>query len=209
MSVQKPDGGHAKITYTWSKDGKTCTAVRQGECGDNIANAKISEKIEQAPTCLQMGSTTYSAEFTEKWAKNGQTNENRTKNIQDIPSDPEAHVWNAPTYTWSIKEAADESHCTAERVCADDPAHREFESVLLTTKIVEEPTFEEKGKLVYSAEFTKEWTAKETNIEKEIPVLQPIRLPPTGDDSNILLWLMLLLISGGVGLRLLLKSKKK
>lgn len=53
--------------YVWSEDGKTCTATRTcEEC--NVANetekATITSAQTKAPTCQEMGKTTYTATFT-------------------------------------------------------------------------------------------------------------------------------------------------
>ena len=75
--------GHAYGTpeYTWSEDGKTCTAKRT--CANNAAHvetatATVTSEVTKAPTCEAKGETTYTATFDVDWA------ETQTKTIADV-----------------------------------------------------------------------------------------------------------------------------
>ena len=58
--------------YTWSDDNTTCTATRT--CENNAlhtetATATVTSEQTTAPTCTEMGETTYTATFSETWAE--------------------------------------------------------------------------------------------------------------------------------------------
>lgn len=68
--------------YTWSEDGKACTAKRICEHDNShteIATAVVTSKVTKQPTCTDMGETTYTATFAETWAVA------QTKVVADIP----------------------------------------------------------------------------------------------------------------------------
>ena len=78
-----PATGHkyGTPTYTWSTDGKTCTAKRV--CANNSShieteNATITNKVKVNATCTTKGTTTYTATF-----KNSAFT-TQTKDVQDI-----------------------------------------------------------------------------------------------------------------------------
>ncbi|MDO4538706.1 MAG: hypothetical protein Q4B54_11130, partial [Coriobacteriales bacterium] len=60
------------------------------------------------------------------------------------------HDWNAPTYKWT----ADYKSVTATRVCKNDPAHVESETVNTTSKVTKKPTYTAKGQTTYTATFS-------------------------------------------------------
>ena len=73
------------------------------------------------------------------------------------------HAWGEPTYIW----AADNSTCTATRICANDASHTEAETVnaVVTTTAA---TCEEAGLKTYTATFTNAAFQTQTKTE-EIP----------------------------------------
>lgn len=69
--------------YTWSDDGSTCTAVRtckHDSTHTETSKATVTAAQTKAPTCTQMGETTYKATFEADWAMT------QTKVIADIPA---------------------------------------------------------------------------------------------------------------------------
>ena len=89
QEVEIVAAGHSygNATYTWSEDGKSCTATGTCSCGDeNTATAAISSAVKTAATCTAEGTTTYTATFTETWA------ESQTKDVQDIAVDATNHT---------------------------------------------------------------------------------------------------------------------
>lgn len=78
-----PALGHdwGETTYTWSGDGRTCTAkrvCRRDEAHVETADAVITIKQSKAPTCCAKGETTYTAVFSVDWA------ESVTRTVADI-----------------------------------------------------------------------------------------------------------------------------
>lgn len=59
-------------SYTWSEDGKTCTARRVCEADDGHVEeetADVTARVTTEATCTAMGSTTYTAVFESEWAQ--------------------------------------------------------------------------------------------------------------------------------------------
>ena len=57
--------------YTWSDDGSTCTATRtckHDSTHTETSKATVTAAQTKAPTCTQMGETTYTAAFEADWA---------------------------------------------------------------------------------------------------------------------------------------------
>lgn len=87
-------------TYTWSSDGKSCTAKRV--CSNNSshtesATATITSAVKTAATCTTKGTTRYTAKFSVSWAST------QTKDVQDIAA--KGHTWVNAT-------------CTAPKTCS-------------------------------------------------------------------------------------------
>lgn len=85
-------------TYTWSADGKSCTAKRV--CGNDAshtetATATITSAVKTAATCTAKGTTRYTATFGVSWAST------QTKDVQDIAALGHSYtsVVTAPTCT--------------------------------------------------------------------------------------------------------------
>lgn len=71
-----------KVTYTWSNDGKSCTAtaICQNNADHTVTEtATITSKVTTAASTTSKGTTTYTATFTNSLFKT------QTKEIQDIP----------------------------------------------------------------------------------------------------------------------------
>ena len=68
-------------TYSWSADGKSCTATRvcsKDSSHKETATATITSAVKTAATCTTKGTTTYTAKFSVSWATT------QTKDVQDI-----------------------------------------------------------------------------------------------------------------------------
>ena len=95
--------------YTFAADGSSCTAKRVC-ANDNThvetATATIISTVKTPAGCESVGTTTYTATFTESWAVT------QTKDVDDIPATD--HSWGA----WN-----DLGNGQHQRVCANDPAH--------------------------------------------------------------------------------------
>ena len=69
--VSAKNHAYGEATYTWSEDGKSCTATRV--CGNDAnhvetAEATIGSSVTTDSTCTAMGTTTYTATFSADWA---------------------------------------------------------------------------------------------------------------------------------------------
>jgi hypothetical protein len=98
--------GHSwsTTTYTWSNDGKTCTAKRvcsRNNSHTETATATITSAVKTAATCTTKGTTRYTATFGVAWAST------QTKDVQDIPV--KAHTSGTP-----VVENKIEATCTAD-----------------------------------------------------------------------------------------------
>ena len=85
---------YGEPTYVWSKDGQTCTAKRtcvNHSSAVETEEATISSTVKEAATCLQKGTTTYTATF-----KNSNFN-TQTKDVQDIAISNHNYVNNVCT----------------------------------------------------------------------------------------------------------------
>ena len=83
--TKRPALGHdwGKPVYTWSDDNTACTAKRvcqHDASHTETATATVTSEPTKAPTCTEMGETTYTATFSVDWA------EEQTKTIMDIPA---------------------------------------------------------------------------------------------------------------------------
>ena len=71
------------VSYTWSADGKNCTATRTCAHSDDCeqtAAATVTSAVKTGAGCETKGTTTYTATFTADWATK------QTKDVQDIPA---------------------------------------------------------------------------------------------------------------------------
>ena len=133
--------------YTWAAEkddagnvtGYRVTALM--ECNED-QNRSITEtvsatsKVMTAAGCETTGLKLWTAVFTNT------AFENKTKE-EVIPVT--GHAWGEAVYTWS----EDNGQVTAERVCANDNAHRETETVSATGSVTKPATCEEKGDTTY------------------------------------------------------------
>ena len=60
-----------EVTYTWSEDGKSCTATRickNDSAHTETATGTVTALISKVPSCTEKGETAYTATFAEDWA---------------------------------------------------------------------------------------------------------------------------------------------
>ena len=135
------------VTYQWSEDGKSCTAVRV--CGrdtrHNISeDASISSAVSAPADCEHMGRTIYTASFGSAWA------ETQKKIAEDIPALGHDYI---VEYNWS----EDGKSCTATAKCSRNPEHVQTAAAEISSRITVKPTRNELGEAVYSAVFKESW----------------------------------------------------
>ena len=129
-----------EATYTWSADNSTCTAKHTcSVCGKEVSEAVDSTSQQIPAACFTDGIIRYTATFTKPGF---------TAQTKETPSgQPAAHDWGEPDYEWS----ADNSTCTATRVCSRDSSHKEEETV--NAAVTTTATCTEAGVTTYAASF--------------------------------------------------------
>lgn len=139
-----PALGHAwgEPAYTWNEDHTEVTATRI--CSHDPAHVETetvaaTSVVTKAPTCEEMGDTTYTANFSNP------AFETQTKVLTNIEAI--GHNWSGASYTWS----ADYSSVTASRTCFRDNRHVETETVSATDQITSQPTCTTKGQTTYTS----------------------------------------------------------
>ena len=153
--VLEPTGHDWSVEYSWSEDGSSCTATHicaNDETHNVTATATITSATKTDATCEEMGTTTYTATFTEDWA------ETQTLDVVDIEAT--GHDWSVE-YSWS----EDGSSCTATHVCANDASHNVTASATVTSQVTLEATCETDGQTTYTATFDVDWAeSQETTL---------------------------------------------
>ena len=132
-------------TYTWSSDGKSCTAKRvctKDSSHVETCTGTMSSKVKTAATCIKKGTTTYTARFSNSAFTT------QTKDVQDISAT--GHSWGTPTYTWS----SDGKSCKVKRVCSKNSSHTETDCAKISSKVKTAATCTAKGTTTYTATFT-------------------------------------------------------
>ena len=147
--------------YTWSDDGSTCTATRtckNDSAHTEKATATVTGAQTKAPTCTQMGETTYTAAFEASWAMT------QTKVLADIPAI--GHSYGEPVWSWS----EDGKTCKVTFTCEKDETHKETPVVKVTSAVKKPATCTETGVTTYTAtvEFNGQ-THKDTKDVADLP----------------------------------------
>ena len=151
-------------SYTWTAvtDGYMCVA--SGKCKNCDADvsdiATVTYAVKKAPTCLNAGTGTYTATFSAAYGFPAQT--------KDVLLPAIGHTWGTATYTWTQTETG--STCTAKRVCKNDAAHVESETVTGDYSVITEPTCLAAGLGRYQVSFKADW-AKDASKDVSIPAL--------------------------------------
>ena len=143
VEIPATDHDWAEPTYEWSSDNNTCTAKRvckndQSHIESETVNSVYS--VVKAAACEAKGEGKYVATFTNA------AFEEQEKTVEIPATD---HDWAEPTYEWS----SDNKTCTAKRVCKNDKAHEQTQSVNTVSKTLKEATCAEKGSVEYTADF--------------------------------------------------------
>ena len=150
--IAKVAHNYGDVKYVWTEDGKSCTAEKEcNACKDKVAetatvaNDKIKISIKIPATCIEKGTTTYSASFSIAGF------ELQTKDVQDIAM--AAHDYGDVKYIWT----EDGKNCTAEKKCNFCRGKVTETATIENGKIkatVEKPaTCTEEGETTYTATF--------------------------------------------------------
>ncbi|MBQ9015270.1 MAG: leucine-rich repeat domain-containing protein [Firmicutes bacterium] len=156
-------GGHVwgKSVYEWEDDNSTVTATRMCERGCiETETVGVTSEITKSPTCTETGNITYTSAAFANAGFEVQTN--------TIKTNATGHAWGEPIYTWSD----DNGEVTATRVCANDTAHKETETVMTTSGVSKKATYTEMGETTYIAAFKNGAFETQSRVETNIPVLE-------------------------------------
>lgn len=175
--VENHEHNWGQPTYTWSEDGKTCTAERA--CTENSSHVE-SETVDTAgevttpPTCMAKGQTTYTAVFTSSWA---QTQIKALKDVERVPHSYGAEWKSDGTGHWRMCEV-----CEAKI----DEAEHNFEWI-----VDQEATDTQAGSRHQECTVCGYALAavEIPQIENPEDTEQP-EVPQTGDTENLLLWIV-------------------
>ena len=131
-------------TYSWNADHTQLTA--RHVCARSAAHTEeetvgVTSRIVEAAGCLTSGKTAYlSAAFENPYF------ESQSVTLSDIPA--LGHAWGEPRYDWSD----DHGSLTATRVCGNDAAHTETETVSAAAEIISPASCEAEGRTAYLSE---------------------------------------------------------
>ena len=207
--------------YTWGDDGSTCTATRT--CKNDSAHtetskATVTDAQTKAPTCTEKGETTYTATFEADWAVT------QTKVIVDIPAT--GHSYDngkctvcgaiASDFKVIITAGANGSWQKGTKdglTFTSNAAYKHFQKVQVDGKDLDASNYTVKeGSTIVTlktsyletlsvgkhtlAIVSETGTATTEFTIKAAAVTDDTQSPQTGDDSNIALWIAVLLAAG-------------
>ena len=160
IDMLTPDWGVTE--YQWSKDYKTCTAVRvcKNETDGShveMASASITAEVSRKPTSSKKGVTTYTASFDVDWA------DPQVRSAEDI--EVLDQNWTEPTYSWT----QDMKTCIATRMDRNDPERKQIAETSVTSEITKPATCTAEGQTTYTAVFKESWAEKQTQVRSDIP----------------------------------------
>jgi uncharacterized repeat protein (TIGR02543 family) len=142
-----PATGHdwGAPTYAWTQEGTSwkCTAKRI--CANDASHVetevgRVTSNITTPATCTGMGTTTYTATFT------NEAFTTQTKDVEDVPM--LGHDWEFVGFSWI--ETSDGYSAVANYVCKNDNGHTRTESAAVTSTTTS-ATCETAGQIVYTA----------------------------------------------------------
>ncbi|MDO4805798.1 MAG: MBG domain-containing protein [Coriobacteriales bacterium] len=157
--------GTATADFTISKATPNLGTVTAGSVVDDLdvskvvlsrTNTSVAGTLSLTETILSYGTNTYHWTFT----PSDTTNYNSCDGTVSITVS--GHNWGAAEYVW----AANKGSVTATRVCANNSAHKETETVSTTSEVTAAATCKEPGVLTYTATFLNAAFATQTeNVE--------------------------------------------
>ena len=103
--------------YTWSEDGKTCTAERTCKhdgTHKETETVTASGVVTTPANCVEMGTTTYTADFDAEWAVDGQTTTRQDVAINDDHDYQITYTDDGVTHTINYVCSRNSSHTKSE-----------------------------------------------------------------------------------------------
>lgn len=192
------------VTYTWSEDGKTCTAERvceEDSAHVESAQASVNAVITKPATCTSKGETTYTAVFDNDWA------ETQTKVLEDVEMIPHSYgtEWKSDENGhWHMCAACqaktDEADHTFEWIVDKEATdaqpgsrHQECTVCGYALAAVEIPPLKD------DTEDTEQTVPPQTEKPEPVPSKPAAVTPRTGDVGNMLPWALVCVGAAGVG----------
>ena len=200
------------VTYTWSEDGKTCTAERVCEEDSThveSAQASVTAEITKPATCTSKGETAYTAVFDKDWA------ETQTKVLEDVEMIPHSYgtEWESDENGhWHMCAACqaktDEADHTFEWIVDKEATdvqpgsrHQECTVCGYALAAVEIPPLKD------DTEDTEQTAPSQTEKPEPVPSKPAAATPRTGDVGNMLPWALVCVGAAGVGAVLYTRRK--
>lgn len=151
--------------YIWASTGDDymCSATKVCQrCSTDVAEiATVTYDVTTAPTCLNTGTGTYTATFSDAFGFPAQT--------KTITLSATGHSWGKTEYIWTSTETGYD--CTAKRVCENDSTHPETETVTADYSVKKAPTCLEPGLGKAVATFAADWATAGATKDVTLPAL--------------------------------------
>ncbi|MBO7496023.1 MAG: leucine-rich repeat domain-containing protein [Salinivirgaceae bacterium] len=145
-------------TYIWSEGNSTCTATKVcANDNEHVVTETVNATsvVAEEATCEEVGTRTFTAEFTEEGFTTQQTTE-------DIPA--LGHDYGDASYEW----AEDGSTCSATAICQRDESHVATDNATITSEVTTAATCEGEGTTTYTATFENELFSTQTKAVVDI-----------------------------------------
>ena len=144
------------VTYTWTDTASVKAERKCIYCDEAETETKATTSQQtKAPTCTDMGETTYTATF------DNAAFEAQQKTVADI--DATGHAYGKNEYTWET----DKSACTAACRCTNTGCTQAItETAKSTREMTVKPTCEGKGEYTYTAAFNNKRFTAQTATEE-------------------------------------------
>ena len=173
-----PAVGHTygPATYEWSEDHSTCTATVVCESDETHVATETrwtNYTVTQNKDCTNDELSTYTATFLDKVF--GTASE---ENIKTADADKDMHIYGEVTYTWS----ADNTKCTASRVCLTDKTHIDRETVVAFKTVTQEATATQVELSTMTANFKD--SAFESQTKENVQTADKLENPTSSDVSS-------------------------
>ena len=173
-------------SFEWTgndTDGYTAVSAKYFCLRDENHTTSVEASLtvdETEAACTEGGKIVYTATIA---LENSLDEEEHTES-KTVDTDPIGHDWGEVTYVW----AEDNSTVTATRVCKNNEAHVETETVNTASEITKPATCEEAGETTYTATFENAAFETQTKVVNKPEALNHdwefTGFTWTGDDEN-------------------------
>ncbi len=170
----EPTGHAYGLTgWTWTETVEGYAAVAHFVCANDPAHKQditaVVTSETDAPDCENGGETVYTARVTFEG--------NPYSDTKTVTLDPTGHTYGLTGWTWT--ETAEGYAAVAHFVCANDPAHKQ-DVTAVVTPVTDDPDCENGGETIYTARVTFEGTPYSDT--------KTVTLDPTGHNYELTGW---------------------